>query len=273
MSDLKDTAVTDLSSLKLVHAVGDTFDGHWELLDDWLDVVESSELEHVAVDLAGSDQGSLDGQLVEQERHVWHVHVVVGDGEWVESSTWSHGWEVDVPVWLEGGADQEVVDWGALQLLLSLGGDELGSTELHGLLALVLRRGEDNDSAAHLGGELNGQVTKSTNTEDTDGVVGAGTKGCEGRVDGRTTAHEWGGLLVWNGRWDLVKEALLPDGIGAEGSLVQVVGAVESAVGAKGLAASQTRLAVQAGVVLVAPADSVALLDGLDIGANLLGGC
>lgn len=227
--------------------------------------MESSELEHVSVDLAGGDQGSLDRQLVEQERHVWHVHVIVGNGEWVESSTWSHAWEVDVPVWLEGSTDKEVVDWRALKLLLSLGGDKLRSTKRHSLLALVLRRGKDDDLATHLGGELDGQVTESTDAEDTDGVLGAGTEGGERGIDGGTAAHEWGGLLVWNGGWDLVEETLLPDGVGAEGSLVEIVGAVEGALGTKGLAAGKTLLAVQASVVLVTPADSVTLLNGLDV--------
>ena len=163
-----------------------------------------------------------------------------------------------------------MVDRRALELVLALGSDELGGTELHGLLALVLRRREDNDSASHLRRKLDSQVSKASNTKDTNGVLSAGTEGGKRGVDGGTTTHEGGGELVWNGGWDLVEETLLPDGVSAEGGLVEVVGAVEGAFGAEGLATGQTLLAVQAGVVLVAPADVVALLDGLDVGADLL---
>lgn len=113
-------------------------------------------------------------------------------------------------------------------------------------------------------------MSKSTDTENTNsgGLVGA-ERG-EGGVDGGTTAHEWGGEVAWDGGWDLVEETGVPDGVGGEGALVEVVGAVEGAVGAEGLAAGQALLAVHAGVVLVAPADGVALLDGLDVGSDLL---
>ena len=232
--------------------------------------MESSKLKHIPVDLAGSDQRTLNRELVVQERHVRHVHVIVGDGERVDSSTWSHGWEVNIPIWLERSTDQKVVDRRALQLLLSLRSDELRSTKIHSLLTLIFRRREDNHTASHLSSELNGQVSKSTNTENTNsgGLVGA--EGGESGVDGGTTAHEWGGEVAWDRGWDLVEETSVPDGVGGKGSLVEIVGSVEGAVGAEGLAAGQALLAVHAGVVLVSPADRVALLDGLDVGSDLL---
>ena len=273
LSNLKNTTVTDLALVQLIHTLSNTLDGHWELLNDRLDLVESSELKHIPVDLTGSDQRTLDRELVVQERHVRHVHVIVGDGERVDSSTWGHGWEVNIPIWLERSTDQKVVDRRALQLLLSLRSDELGSTKLHCLLTLILRRREDNNTASHLSSELNGQVSKSTNTENTNsgGLVGA--EGGESGVDGGTTAHEWGGEVAWDGGWDLVEETSIPDGVGGKGSLVEIVGSVEGAVGAEGLAAGQALLAVHAGVVLVSPADRVALLDGLDVGSDLLLTC
>lgn len=232
--------------------------------------MESSELKHVAVDLARSNQRTLDRELVVQEWHVWHVHVIVCNSKWIDGSTWSHGWKINIPIWLERSTDKKVVDGRALKLLLSLRSDKLRSTKLHSLLALILRGREDNDAASHLSSELDSEVTKSTNAENTNsgGLVGA--EGGEGGVDGGTTAHEWGGEVARDRGWDLVEETGVPDGVGGEGALVEVVGTVKGTVGAEGLAAGQALLAVHAGVVLVTPADRVALLDGLDVGSDLL---
>lgn len=219
----------------------------------------SSKRQHISVDLSASNQGTLDADLVPEDGEVWELEVVAGDGEWVDGGSWSQDWDVEAPVWGEGGADQEVVDWLAVELLDALGDDELGGTELHGLLAFALRRGENDNGATHLGGELDGQVAESTNTHDTDSVVWAGAEGGEGGVDGGSTAHQWGGEVAWDGVWDLEEELGVPDGVGTERSLVEVVGAEEVALFAKGLATSQTLVAVHAGVVLVAPANVVAL--------------
>src|SRR5690242_13930100 len=62
---LEDTAVPHLAIPQSVHGIGDTGLGHGELHDDGLDAVQSGELEHVAVDGAGGDDGALDGEAVE----------------------------------------------------------------------------------------------------------------------------------------------------------------------------------------------------------------
>ncbi len=113
-------------------------------------------------------------------------------------------------------------------------------------------------------------MTQATNTHNSDSVLWAGAERGKGGVDGGTAAHEWRGHLAGNGVWDLVKEAGVPDGVGAEGALVEVVGAVEGSFWAEGLAAGEALFAVQAGVVLVAPADGVALLQGGDTLSELL---
>ena len=56
LGNLKDTTVADLSSLKLIHTVSNTLDRHWELLDNWLNIVQGSERQHISVDLAGSNE-------------------------------------------------------------------------------------------------------------------------------------------------------------------------------------------------------------------------
>ncbi len=111
---LQNTTVTDLAVVKLIHAIRNTLNRHLELLDDRTDIVESSELQHILVDLAGRDQRALDSQLVVKERQVRHLKFAVGDGQWVDGTTWCKDWDVKVPVWLEGSADQQVVDLGTL---------------------------------------------------------------------------------------------------------------------------------------------------------------
>jgi hypothetical protein len=63
----------------------------------------------------------------------------------------------------------------------------------------------------------------------------------------------------------------VPDGVGAEGALVEVRVAVHGALGAEGLVTGLALFALEAAVVEVAPADGVAFDEVLDFGADLLG--
>jgi hypothetical protein len=66
------------------------------------------------------------------------------------------------------------------------------------------------------------------------------------------------------------EEAGLPDGEVAHGSLIKIGVAVHGALRAQGLATSQARLAVEASIVLVTPANRLALLELLDVLSNFL---
>lgn len=55
-----------------------------------------------------------------------------------------------------------------LELFRALGGVEVLRAELHGLVLLAVGAGEHHDVAAHLGGELDGQVAETSDTHDTD---------------------------------------------------------------------------------------------------------
>lgn len=271
MLDDENTTVSHLTLIELLHACLDTLNVHGELLDGWQDLVVGGELEHVAVDWAGGDEGSLDAELAGEERHVWKLEVVVGDGEWVDGSVGGHDRDELVPVWLEGGGDEEVVNTLAnLEVLDTLGGVELVGSELHGLLSLGLGGGEDDNAASHLGGELDGQVTESSDTNNTDTVGWLDVVETEGRVDGGTTAHEWGSVLALDGGWDLEDVVGLPDTVVSEGTLVVVVVTEELTSRAEGVVAGQALVAVTAGVVKVSPSDGVSLLEAGDTGAELL---
>lgn len=105
-----DTSVSHLTILKLLHGLLDTLLAHGEFLNDGLDVVVSGESQHVSVDMSGGDQGTLDLELILDDWHVWDVHVSVGDSQWVDGGGRSHDVHELMPVWLERGGDDQVVN-------------------------------------------------------------------------------------------------------------------------------------------------------------------
>ena len=232
----------------------------------------SSESQHAVLDVSRGNKRALDGETSEEDGHVGDGEVTAGDGERVDGGARGHDREVEVPVWLGRGGDEEAVDRGGglREVLGVLDGMELFGAQLHGLVLLAIGAGEDDDFATHLGGELDGQVAETANADDTDALVWLGAVHVKGVEDGGTTAHEWSSGLVWDGVWDLEQEGLLPDGAVCERSLVEVGVAVHGALWAESLVTGQALLAVAAGVVLVAPTDAVALLQVLCAWTDLL---
>jgi len=231
------------------------------VLGDGLDLVVGGELQHSLVDEAGSDDGALDGEALGEETHVGDLEVTLVDGEGEDGTAGGHDGEVEAPVDLSGGGDEQAVDGlDVLELLDALGGVELAGTESLGLLLLGVGTGEDDDVATHLGGELDGQVTETTNTDDTDAVGGLGVVHVESVEDGGTTALERGSGLIGKAVGGFEEEGLAPDTVGSERTLVGIGVTVHLSLGAVGLGALQALLAVGARVVLVAPADAVTLL-------------
>lgn len=232
------------------------------MLSDGLDLVVGGELQHSLVNEARSDDGTLDGETLGKKTHVGNGEVTVGNGKREDGTARGHDGEVEVPVGLEGGSDEELVDGlDVLELLDTLGGVELAGAELQGLFLLRVTAGEDNDFASHLGGELDGQVTEAANTDDTDTVCRLGVVHVEGVEDGGTTALERSSSLVGEAIGDLEKEGLAPDTMGSERTLVGIGVTVHLSLGAVGLSALQALLAVRARVVLVTPTNAVTLLE------------
>lgn len=205
------------------------------------------EGQHALVNMAWGDDGALDGKAVGEQWHVWDSEVTLGDGEREDGSAWSEDGEVQVPVRLETGGDEELVD-GLLDIeaLGTLGSVEFGSAELHGLVSLAVGATEDDDLAAHLGGELDGQVTETANADDTDAVGWLGVVHVKSVEDGGTTAHQGSGSLVLELVGNLEEEGLTPDGAVSEGTLVVVGVTVHGTFRAVGLGALQALLAVAA---------------------------
>lgn len=232
------------------------------MLGDRLDLVVGGELQHSLVDEARSDDGTLDGETLGKKTHVGNGEITVGNGKRKDGTARGHDGEVDVPVGLEGGSDKELVDGlDVLELLDTLGGVEFAGTELQGLFLLGVSAGEDDDFASHLGSELDGQVTKAANTDDTDTVCRLSVVHVEDVEDGGTTALERSCSLIGEAVGDLEEEGLSPDTVGSERTLVGIGVTVHLSLGAVGLGALQALLAVRARVVLVAPTNAVTLLE------------
>lgn len=241
------------------------------MLSDRLDLVLCGKVQHALLDEAGGDKGTLDGETLSDDSHVRDGEVTVGDGKREDGGTEVQDTEVLLPVGLERSGDEKLVNGlGDLELLGALGSDELVCAKLHGLLLLAVSAGEDDDSASHLGGELNGQVTETTDTDDTNGIGREGRPLVQGVEDGGTTALEGSGGLVGEVVRDLEEESLAPDGLVGEGALIVVGVSVQSALWAEGLGTLQALLAVTAAVVLVSPSNAVADLHVLDVWAKLL---
>jgi len=233
--------------------------------------VLGGELEHAVLDVPGGNEGSLNGEAVDEEVHVGDGEVTTGNGEREDGRAGGEGGDEELPVGLGRGGDEELVDGAlGLELLEALHGDELAGTETHGLVLLAVGTGEDNDAAAHLSGVLDGEVTKATNTDDTNDISRLDVVHVEGVEDSGTTAHERGGDLIRHRVGDLEKESLAPDGTLGHAALVEVSHAVHLTLSAEGLVAAEALLAVTARVVLVTPADAVTLLEDGAVGAKLL---
>jgi hypothetical protein len=267
----EDTAVAHLTGSELLDGLVAALLGEGELLNDGLDLVVGGELEHAVLDVPGGDEGSLDGETVDEEVHVRDGEVAASNAEREDGGAGREGGDEELPVGLGGGGDEESVDLAlSLELLEALHGDELAGTESHGLVLLAVGTGEDNDAASHLGGVLDGEVTKATNANHAHGLGWLDVVHVEGVEDGGTTTHQRRGDFVTHVIGDLEEESLTPDGALSHAALVEVGHAVHLTLGAEGLVAAEALLAVTARVVLVTPANAVTLLEDVAVGAELL---
>jgi hypothetical protein len=167
----EDTAVAHVTSVQLLDGLVAALLGQGELLNDRLDLVLGGELEHAVLDVPGGNERSLDGETVDEEVHVGDGEVATSNGEGEDGRARGESGDKELPVGLGGGGDEELVDGTlGLELLEALHGDELAGTESHGLVLLAVGTREDNNTAAHLGGVLDGKVTKATNANDSNDI-------------------------------------------------------------------------------------------------------
>lgn len=225
----------------------------------------------LSVQLAGRNNGALHGDTGGQQGHVGDAEVAVGDGQRVDGGARGHDGHELFPVWLGASGDQQPVELAAhLELLDALGRDELVGTQAHGLLLLGVAARDDNDARTDLVGELDGDVAQATNADDAHRLGGSGVVLHQGGPDSGTGAHERCGIDIAHAVGDLEEEGLPPDGVGGERALVKVLVSVHDPLGAVLLVAGLALLAVLARVVLVSPANAVALLQALAEGPDLL---
>ncbi|KAI3489058.1 hypothetical protein L1887_46816 [Cichorium endivia] len=265
-----DEPVSHVSVLETLDGAVDALLGHGHLLDDRLDGVSGSKEEHLLVHLTRGDEGALDLELLSDDGHVGEDKVVRVDRERDDGCVLLEHLEVGFPVGLCAGGDHEKVDrLDALELGVVLGRDEFVRAQLDRLVLLVLGAGEDDDVAAHLVEELDGEVTETTDADHADAVVRLDACVVHRTEHGRTTALQRRSMLELETVGDLVAKLLGDDEAVTERRLVEVGVAVHLVLVAVGVAALFAELAGAARVVVVAPADAVALLEVLDIGADL----
>lgn len=263
-----------LALLQLVHGILDTRLRHGELLGDRRDAVEGGKREHVLVDLAGRNDGALDGNALGDERHVRHGKVAAADGKGVDGRAGVHDAHQLGPVGLRAGGHQQAVELVRhLERVLALGGEELVRAQPDRLILLAIAARQHDHAAAKVAGKLDGQVAKATDAKNTNGLGRSCVVGGQSRPDGGTSAHpatrlvrllsfrsiggggdiQRGSGLVGELVRELEEESLPPDGVGSERALVQVCGGVHGTLGAVNLLASQALLAQTTAVVLVTP--------------------
>ena len=156
------------------------------------DAVLSAEVEHLLSLLDTTDEGTSEAASTEDQREGSNGGGVLG------SADKHHGaitlQEVDVLV--KADVSRDSVDnkvEGTLERLESLGirGSEcLGGTEALHVIDLGEGLGKRNDVGTHLGSDLDGHVTETTATDNSDALARATLPVSQRRVNGDTSAQE-----------------------------------------------------------------------------------
>lgn len=268
---LEHSSEVQLSTFKLLDGFPDTSLGHRESLNHRLDAMLSSKFQHLPVLRPRRDKRALDGDAVDNKGQIWDLEVTHVDGEWVDGRLGGHHGKDECPVGLSRGCDEEAIDGAVVGEVCAVfaeavHGDEVMGAKTEGFVLLAFGAGDDDDFATELGGELNGEVTKTTNTHDRNSLIRGDThEWCE---DGGTSTLQRCGILITQCIGDGVQEGLAPDCLVAHASLVGVDASVKTAIRAEDIFTLEAASAETAAVRVVAPADSVALLEVPDIGTG-----
>lgn len=113
-------------------------------------------------------------------------------------------------------------------------------------------------------------MAQASDANDTHAVRGLDVEGVKGVEDSGAAAHERSGVRARDRLRDAEDVIFLPDGVGCEGSLVEVGIAVDSLISAEGLVPGEALLAAVAAVVDISPANGVAFLDFLHCRSDIL---
>ena len=241
---------------------------HGAYFDPWLDPLGGRQFQHLLDLLGGTDEGTTDLDAVgdESEGVDWGKVATVGStnldegtANLQEGQVLSHG-----HLLAGDGADDQVEGTGVLggPVLVLTSGDVLVGTELEDVVTLVVLAGDTNNAVSTESlGEEDTEVTKTTNTDDTDSLAGTTAVADEGRVDGNTTAEHGSGLSTIKTIGDLECESTRVTGVGCvatvglAGAVLVLVAVCVGSVQAMALVAVLAVLALAAAVGLSADTD------------------
>jgi hypothetical protein len=201
--------------------------------------------------MSGANDVPNNGQAVDHQRHVRNIHGSLGNGQGNDVSALRHDVEVEAPVRENAGSNEQPVDLVRnLKVGDTLGGVELVSAEFQRLGLLRVRARKHNNRAAHLGGELDGKMPESSNSDNSDSVGGIAAGLMKRRVDGGASAHQRCGIGGREPSGNGEAVGLPPDCMGGEGTLVGVGVAEHLGSVAVGLVSGETLRAHSASLVL-----------------------
>jgi len=190
----KGEAVLDIALVKTLESSLATLLADVDGLDPRLDVLLRGKLEHglhlrAVTDVRGTDRATVAGELLGHEGG----DGLVTEADHVELTPDLEGAEVVVEVELVNGVGSvdDKVEGKLVRLVpaLLLGADELLGTHLEGILLLVGRVRDGVDLSTESLGPQKSEVTKTTDTDDTDLLAGTSAEADKRRVNGQTSAE------------------------------------------------------------------------------------
>lgn len=260
-----------LACLKALKCLVNTLFRHLEPLNDRLDLVQGSKLQHLAVDSPRSDKRAVDGDAAHDEGHVRNFQVVGRDRKRIDAGASGEHRQDLVPRRLSGSGHQEARDLPVAELLINVTvhGDESVSAELGSVVLLPIGTGKDDNAATKLGCKLDSNVAKATDAHDTDSVVGVDI--VQSSEDCSTGTLKRSGILVAHIIGNGVEEGLSHESVRSKAASVHgVCVTIDNTLFAEDILALKTVETVATVVGLVSPAYSVTLLEVGDSGAGLL---
>ncbi|CAK5266054.1 unnamed protein product, partial [Mycena citricolor] len=227
----EDSAVSDLTVPQPSHALLDTLLRHRKLLNHRLDVVARGKVEHTAMDRAGGNSRALDVDSTHDEGKTREGQVVLADRQRVDRALGLHHSHIRGPRGDEAGRHDQVVERPhILELRHAFRRVKLRRAQLRSLLPLRVGAREHDDLRAHLRREHDGQMAQPADPDDADALRGPDVVALDDLEHSRAATHQGSGVLRSEVGRDAEQERLLPDGVRAEGALVEAVRAVHLAV-------------------------------------------
>lgn len=268
----QNNSVLHLACLKALKCLVNTIFRHLEPLNNRLNLVQSSKLQHLAMDMARSDKRAVDGDAAHDEGHVRNFQVVRRDRKRIDAGASGEHRQDLVPRRLGGSGHYEARDLPVAKLLINVAvvhGNKSVRTELGSIVLLAIRTGKDDNAATKLSCKLDGNMAETTNAHNANSVVGVDI--VQSSEDGSTGTLKRSGILIGHIIGNRVEKGLSHESVRSKAASVHgVCVTVDNTLFAEDILALKTVETVATIVGLVSPAYSVTLLEVCDIGASLL---